>query len=111
MGGAVWAAVADFHRDQKLDLAISVTTTDSVAVLLGNGDGTFQAAVNYTVGSSPQGIATADVNADGKPDIISADECGDDLECRKGTVSVLLGKGDGTFQPRLTFVEGLFPVS
>jgi FG-GAP-like repeat len=80
----VWAAVADFNRDHKPDLAISVTTTDSVAVLLGNGDGTFQPAVNYAVGSSPQGIAIGDVNGDGNPDIVSADECGDDPECRRG---------------------------
>jgi hypothetical protein len=113
VGGAVpvWAAVADFNRDHNPDLAISVTTTNSVAVLLGNGDGTFQTAVNYTVGSSPQGIAAADLNADDKPDLVSADECGDDPECRDGTVSVLLGNGDGTFQPRLTFPEGIFPLS
>src|SRR5205823_4305499 len=100
VGGStpVWAAVADFNRDHNFDLAISVTTTNSVAVLLGNGDGTFQTAVNYTVGSGPQGIATFDVNHDHNPDIISADECGDDPACRKGTVSVLLGIGDGAFQ-------------
>ena len=113
VGGStpVWVEVADFNRDHKLDLAVSVTTTNSVAVLLGNGDGTFQPAVNYTVGSSPQGIAIGDVNRDGFPDIISADECGDDPECRNGTVSVLLGNGDGTFRPRLVFAEGLFPPS
>jgi hypothetical protein len=113
VGGAVpiWPAVADFNRDGNRDLAISVTTTDSVAVLLGNGDGTFQPAVNYTVGGGPQGIATGDVNGDGFADIISADECGDDPECRDGTVSVLLGNGDGTFQPRLVFAEGIFPLS
>ena len=113
VGGStpVWAAVADFNRDHNPDLAISVTTTDSVAVLLGNGDGTFQAAVNYPVATGPQGIATADVNRDGNPDIISADECGDDPACREGTVSILLGVGDGTFQPRLTFEEGLFPLT
>ena len=113
VGGAVpiWPAVADFNRDGNPDLAISVTTTDSVAVLLGNGDGTFQPAVNYTVGGGPQGIATGDVNNDGLPDIVSADECGDDPACRDGTVSVLLGNGDGTFQPRLVFPEGIFPLS
>jgi FG-GAP-like repeat len=113
VGGAVpvWPAVADFNRDGNPDLAISVTTTDSVAVLLGNGDGTFQPAVNYTVGGGPQGIATGDVNGDGLPDIVSADECGDDPACRDGTVSVLLGNGDGTFQPRLVFAEGIFPLS
>jgi FG-GAP-like repeat len=113
VGGAVpiWPAVADFNRDGNLDLAISVTTTDSVAVLLGNGDGTFQRAVNYTVGGGPQGIATGDVNGDGLPDIVSADQCGDDPACRAGTVSVLIGNGDGTFQPRLVFPEGIFPLS
>jgi FG-GAP-like repeat len=113
VGGAVpvWPAVADFNRDGNPDLAISVTTTDSVAVLLGNGDGTFQPAVNYTVGGGPQGIATGDLNGDGFPDIVSADQCGDDPACRDGTVSVLLGNGDGTFQPRLVFAEGIFPLS
>src|SRR5262249_29118093 len=90
---------------------VSVTTTASVAVLLGNGDGTFGPAVNYEVGSSVQGIAVADANEDGNLDIISADECGDDPACRAGTVSVLLGIGDGSFKPRLTFAEGLFPLS
>jgi hypothetical protein len=105
VGGStpVWAAVADFNRDHNPDLAISVTTTNSVAVLLGNGDSTFQPAVNYAVNTGPQGIAIADVNRDSYPDIISADECGADPACRKGTVSILLGNGDGTFQPKLSF--------
>jgi len=113
VGGStpVWPVVADFNGDGNLDIAVSVTTTNSVAVLLGKGDGTFGPAVNYDVGSSPQGIAVADVNQDGIPDIISADECGDDPNCRAGTVSVLLGMGDGSFEPRMTFAEGLFPLS
>jgi hypothetical protein len=113
VGGATptWPAVADFNKDGNLDIAVSVNTTDSVAIFLGNGDGTFGSAVNYGVGSSPQGIAVADVNNDGEVDIISADFCGDDPECRAGTISVLLGKGDGSFQLRLVFAEGMFPES
>ena len=113
VGGStpVWAAVADFNRDHKLDLAISVTTTNSVAILLGNGDGTFRPAVNYDVENAPQGITVGDVNGDGIPDVIAANQCGLDPACRLGTVSVLLGNGNGTFQPELGFPAGMFPLS
>jgi Big-like domain-containing protein/VCBS repeat protein len=113
VGGStpVWAAVADFNGDHKLDLAISVTTTNSVAVLQGNGDGTFRPAVNYDVENAPQGITVGDVNGDGIPDIIAANQCGLDPACRLGTVSVLLGNGNGTFQPELGFPAGMFPLS
>jgi len=107
----VWAAVADFNGDHKLDLAISVTTTNSVSILLGNGDGTFQPAVSYAVEVGPQGITIGDVNGDGKPDVIAANQCGVDPLCGQGTVSVLLGNGDGTFQNELSFGGGRSPLS
>ena len=113
VGGAVpvWSAIADFNHDGKPDIAVSLAgSANAISVLLGNGDGTFQSAINYPVGSSPQGIALGDVNGDGQVDIVSADECGDDPACRAGAVSVLLGNGDGTFQPRISMVEGLFPL-
>jgi hypothetical protein len=113
VGGAVpvWAEVGDFNGDHVLDIAVSVTTTDSVAILLGVGDGTFQPVVNYDVEGSPQGLAVADLNRDGKLDLAVSNECGADPACRKGTVSILLGKGDGTFQHQLSFAAGLFPLS
>ena len=46
-------AVGDFNGDGKADLAVANSCSDNVSVLLGNGDGTFQAAVNYAVGSEP----------------------------------------------------------
>jgi len=107
----VWVAVGDFNGDHKLDLAVSVTTTAVVSILLGNGDGTFQPPVSYPAESGLQGITAGDVNGDGKVDIVTANQCGNDPACRKGTVSVLLGNGDGTFQPEQSFFAGMFPLS
>ncbi len=89
----VGVALADFNGDGKLDLVAAdyATTPGVVWVLLGNGDGTFQAPVSYPAGASPHGVAVADFNGDGKPDIAVANQT--------GGVSVLLGNGDGTFQP------------
>ncbi len=104
--------VADFNGDGKLDIAIAEADTsvfpNSVDVLLGNGDGTFQTAVSYPVGDSPYGIATGDFNADGKIDLAVVNVCGSDSTCASnGTVSILLGNGDGTFQTQATFSLGI----
>ena len=122
----------------------SSPTSDSnnVSVLLGNGNGTFQPQTTFAAGSSPDAVAVADVNGDGKPDLVVANYAGNareraagqrqrhlpaqtDLRRRHGpelrggrptstatasptssspttaatAVSVLLGNGDGTFQP------------
>jgi len=93
-------AVADLNGDHVLDLAVVSDTSGfgAVSVLLGNGDGTFQGYVNYGVGSGPEGITLADFNGDGKEDIAVADNCGTG-NC-EGAISVLLGNGNGTFQPQ-----------
>jgi hypothetical protein len=71
----------------------------TVAVLLGNGDGTFQAALVFSAPSGAGGaIVVADVNNDGKPDVIAAG----------GTLGVFLGNGDGTLQPEVTYTGGGF---
>ncbi len=66
-------------------------TDNSLGVLIGNGNGTFQAGVSYQVGLSPRTVRTGDFNNDGILDLTSADNLG-------GTTSILLGRGDGTFQ-------------
>src|ERR1039458_9620033 len=111
---ANFLAVADANGDGKLDLLVInvCASNDScsggvLSVLLGNGDGTFQTAVNYgSGGESPQGIAAADVNGDGKIDIVVVNECTNNGDCSSGLASVLLGNGDGSFQNAVNFNSG-----
>ena len=62
-------ATADLDGDGRQDLAILNGEDNSYEILLGNGDGTFQAPVAYSVGATPGLIAVADFNEDGKLDL------------------------------------------
>jgi len=120
VGIAPYAIVAgDFNGDGIPDVVTvnSNATDNTISLLRGNGglagqinaDGTvndsasFQTPLIYAVGNRPAGIVTGDFNADGKLDVAVANT-GD------GTVSVLLGKGDGTFQTPITLTVGNAPV-
>ncbi len=101
---AVSVAVGDVNGDGKLDLAIANSGLGTVAVLLGNGDGTFQTAVPYsTGGGNPNAVVIVDVNGDGKPDIVVANCGGGCQSYDEGSVGVLLGNGDGTFQAPVSY--------
>jgi hypothetical protein len=69
---------------------------------LGNGNGTFQSAANYAVGKYPLSVAVADVNGDGRPDLVAANY-------GNNNVSVLLGNGNGTFKAAKNFTVGTNP--
>jgi uncharacterized repeat protein (TIGR03803 family) len=102
------AAVADLNGDGKLDLVVANAgccgfgAGNTIAVLLGNGDGTFQAAVLYSTGNKPMWIAVGDFNGDGKLDVATANQV-------DNTVSILLGNGDGTFQTAIAYATGSSP--
>jgi hypothetical protein len=81
----------DFNGDGKRDLVTANSTANTISVLLGNGDGTFRAKVDYSVGKQPVSLAVGDFNGDGKTDIALANQSAK-------TLSILLGNGDGTFQ-------------
>ena len=103
-------AVGDLTGDGIPDVVVGDRFTNTVSVLLGNGNGTFQNAATFATGNSPQSIAIADVNGDGVPDLVVANAYLP-LPGSGGTVSVLLGNGNGTFQPQRTFATGLDPFS
>ena len=97
-GGPPAVAVGDFTGTGVADLVVA-NAGGSVSVFLGNGDGTFAPAQNYAVGGGPESVAVGDFNNDGKLDIITANYLG----FGGSTVSVLLGNGNGTFQPALNY--------
>jgi hypothetical protein len=98
------AAVGDFNGDGKLDLAVANEGSNNVSILLGKGDGTFQAAVDYGAGSNPSSVAVGDFRDDGKLDLVVANDGSDN-------VSILLGNGDGTFQAAVNYGVGSAPTS
>ena len=66
-------ATGDFNGDGQTDLTVAEPAKNVVAVLPGNGDGTFGPTMSFAVGSGPAAIAVHDFNGDGAPDVLAAD--------------------------------------
>jgi hypothetical protein len=102
VGGFPNSVVADdFNEDGHIDLAVTSASGGNIAVMLGNGDGTFEPQITYAAGYYPQSLVAGDFNEDGHIDLAATGE-GTDTE----GVSVLLGNDDGTFRDPLFFGMG-----
>jgi hypothetical protein len=105
---AVAVVVGDFNGDGKADLAVAneagLGGNAGVSVLLGNGDGTFQAPRYYATDGFPWSVAMGDFNGDGISDLVTANST-------SNHVSVLIGNGDGTFQSARHLAAGPNPYS
>ncbi|PYT35519.1 MAG: hypothetical protein DMF52_10235, partial [Acidobacteria bacterium] len=110
-GSIVSGALADFNRDGRTDLAlvrIGQTSADTgITVMLGGGDGTFTVGSRYGVGLVPVNLVAGDLDEDGVTDLAVVNLV--DVSYPAGSVSVLMGRGNGTFAHEARFPMGDLP--
>jgi len=92
--------LGDFNGDGKLDAV--TPTTNGVTVLLNNGNGTLAPPTTFATGGSAESVVVGDFNGDGKLDLVT----GNYSSAAGSTTSILLGNGDGTFQPARNLASG-----
>ncbi len=98
-------AAADLDGDGNQDLVTANREQRTFSVLLGHGDNTFSAPAAYDVAGAPADLAVADLNGDLVPDVVIVSNYENASTAAVSPLSVLLGRGDGTFG-----VEARYPI-
>lgn len=96
--------IADLNKDEDPDL-IFADASSSISFALGNGDGTFASPDILPAGFGPGTIRAGDLNKDGNVDLVVLNVY-DSLYGAQESVSVLIGHGDGTFEPQMLLAGG-----
>ncbi len=107
VGGSVGGIVRNLNNDNFTDMIALNPNHDTVSILLGSGPSIFDQAVEYATGSHPQALVVADFDQDGKLDLAITN--GSPNSQNGGSVSILLGNGDGTFQSKTDYSVGSNP--
>ncbi len=90
---------SDFNRDGIVDVAVTNTQDETISILLGNGDGSFQPAQHVRVGGEPRGITVLDADGDGDVDVAAT-------SFANGQTTIVYNEGDGRFDDFRAFGTG-----
>ncbi|MFZ4619889.1 MAG: FG-GAP-like repeat-containing protein [Bacteroidota bacterium] len=94
---------ADVDADGDVDLIASNGDSNTLSVLLNNGNGTFAAKADYATGDAPNSVTAADLDGDGDLDLATANY-------GSANISVLMNNGNGTFAAKADYTAGDSPI-
>ncbi|MBI3820367.1 MAG: VCBS repeat-containing protein [Planctomycetes bacterium] len=105
LNGSLAVAPGDFDLDGRIDAAAISYSNHFVMILLGDGTGNLNLVSSYNTNSAPNGLATEDLNHDGRADVAIAHQT------TPGSISILLALSNGNFTQPVSYAAGVFPTT